>query len=141
MEQLTNIGNWLLATVNGVPPEAWTVLVETIVAALLASPLVAGIKKWFQVHSDKVMLFVTILASIGGAVAAYLVNDPTFTAWWVPVHGWLIFATTQPVYRYLIKPIGNRIRAEIDKAIELEKLKKSAVVPPSGLPRPDDFGS
>ena len=123
-----------LTALNGVPQEVWSVVIETIVAALVASPAVVAIKKWFHLHSDKVLLGVTIAASMFTAAGAYLVNDPTFSAWLLPVHGWLIFATTQPVYRFLVKPLMAKIQAKIAEAIAFNAEIKSAAVPATGLP-------
>ena len=121
--------NWILGAFNSVPEEAWLIVVETVVAALIASPLVVGIKKWLHLNSDKVVLSTTILVSMFGAIGAYLVNDPTFSAVWLPVHGWLIFATTQPVYRFLILPIIRKVQATIAEAITFNNEIKSAATP------------
>lgn len=124
----------ILDNLNSVPSEVWLVVAETIIAALVASPLVVGIKKWLKINSDKVMLVTAILTSIGTAAAAYAINDPAFSAWLIPVHGWLIFATTQPVYRFLVKPIINKIQSIITEAVAFNNEVKSATVPPDGLP-------
>lgn len=130
MDILQNILN----TLNGVPSEVWSVVIETIVGALVASPLVLGIKKWLSINSEKVMLATTILMSMVAAGAAYAINDPVFTAWLIPIQGWLIFATTQPVYMYAIKPLIRKIQSVIAEAVVLNTEVKSAAVPPTGLP-------
>lgn len=130
MDILQNILN----TLNGVPSEVWTVVIETIVGALVASPLVLGIKKWLSINSDKVMLLTTILMSMVAAGAAFAINDPVFSAWLIPVQGWLIFATTQPIYFYLVKPLIQRIQAVIAESITFDHEVKSAAIPPTGLP-------
>lgn len=130
--------NNILNVLNSVPAEVWTVVAETVIAALIASPLVVGLKKWFNVHSDKVALILAIGASMFTGVAAYAVNDPVFSAWLIPVHGWLIFATTQPVYRFLMKPIIRKIQAIIAEAVAFNAEVKSAAVPAGGLPQPQN---
>lgn len=135
--------NEILTALNGVDPAVWGLVIETIVAALFASPVVLAIKKWLHLHSDKVMISVAILTSLFTAAGAYVVNDPTFSAWLVPVHGWLIFATTQPVYRFLVKPLIAKVQAKIAEAIAFNNEVKSAAVPATGLPvssNGDTFG-
>lgn len=129
-----DILNNLLRILNEVPEEVWLIVAETIVVALIASPLVVGLKKWLSINSEKVMLVTTILASMAGAAGAYAINDPVFSAAWLPVHGWLIFATTQPIYRFLVKPIIRKIQATIAEAVAFNNEIKSAAVPPAGLP-------
>jgi hypothetical protein len=124
----------ILDALNSVSPDVWTIIIETVVGALVASPLVVGLKKWLSINSDKVMLITTIAASMVAAGGVYIVNDPVFSAWLIPIQGWLIFATTQPVYRFLVKPIIRKIQTVIADAIAFNAEVKSAAVPPSGLP-------
>jgi hypothetical protein len=134
MFDATNLLTQGLDSLNGVDPAVWGLVVETVVGALFASPVVLGIKKWLHLNSDKVILSVAILTSLFTAAGAYVINDPLFSAWLVPVHGWLIFATTQPVYRFLLKPLIGKIQAKIAEAITFNAEVKSAAVPASGLP-------
>ncbi len=107
--ELSTVPSTILNTLNEVPPEAWTIIVEVVVGALVVSPALVGLKKWWDINSAKVMTFWTIVASLLAGAGAYLHNDPRYAPWFILVQGWLILATTQPVYRYAVKPLFTRL--------------------------------
>jgi hypothetical protein len=127
----------LLNLINSVPAATWDILVETLASAVLVSPVMVAIKKWFSVDGEKKMMFLVILGSMLASAGLYLREVPELAPWVVVVQGWLIFATTQPVYFLFVKPlirsIKKRFAAAIAKATALNEVK-SAAVPPQGLP-------
>lgn len=142
----------ILNTVNTVPPNAWEILIEIIVSALTVSPIMVGVKRWLNISDpkrrEKIMTFAVLISSMLATVGFYLKDIPEFAPWFIAVQGLLVFATTQPVYFYLVKPLFRRLGASL--AIQLNKAKslneaKTATVPPEGLPIPsnptvlDDF--
>lgn len=137
MEFIQEIPSKLLALLNSIPSDSWGIVAEVVVAAVTTSSLMVGVKKWLQVNGDKLMLTLTIFGSLLAGTAAYLHSDPTFGPWFALVQGWLIFATTQPVYRFFVKGVcrrlGNWFAEQVAKATALSEAK-AAAVPPGGLP-------
>jgi hypothetical protein len=129
-----------LQTVNSVPGDAWTLIIEILVAALITSPVVLGIKKWWHVHSDKIMLAITIGASLLAGVVLYLQNDPELAPWFALVQGWLIFATTQPVYRYFIKGLFARLGVWFNEKVEEAARYNAEVLAAKNPVVDEDFG-
>ncbi len=138
----------VLDILNDVPAEVWSVVIETVVGALIVSPVMLGIKKWFSIDGEKKMVVFVMIGSMLAAVAAYMLTVPEFAPWLILVQGWLVFATTQPVYYLFIKPLVRKLGAwftdQIAKAAAISEAK-AAAVPATGLPLPgsgnmfDDF--
>lgn len=127
----------ILHALNSISPEAWSVVVQSVVAALIVSPLFVGVKKWFSVDGEKKMLFLVMLGSIGAAAVAYMLSVPSFAPWVILVQGWLTFATTQPIYLYFVKPTFKRLGVWFsEKLAEAAALNeaRAAAVPAGGLP-------
>lgn len=126
-----------LNTLNQVPPEAWSIIIEIAISALIVSPFMLGLKKWFKIHGEKLMVLLVAFFSIAASVVAYLIADPYFAPWIILVQGWLTFATTQPVYYLLVKPFFGKLGAwftdQVAKATQITEAK-AAAVPPEGLP-------
>lgn len=131
-----------LQTLNSVPSEAWSMLVEVLVGALTVSPLAQAIKKWFNGDGDKTlgekrMLAIVMAGSVMAAAVSYIVTVPEFAPWVITVQGALTFAATQPVYVYLVKPLSKRLGAwfseQVAKASAITEAK-AAKVPAAGLP-------
>lgn len=124
-------------TINQIPSEAWDILIEILVSAIIVSPLALGLKKWWKIDGEKVMLGLVILASLLASVIIYLQSDPRFAPWIVAVQGGLTFATTQPVYYLFVKPLFTRLSlwfsSQVDQAVALNDVK-SAALPSDGLP-------
>lgn len=133
MQQIQQI----LVALNEVPAEAWTTAVEVVVSALIVSPVALGLKKWWKIEGDKVMVGLVMLASLLAAVVLYLQSDPRFSPWVVAVQGALTFAATQPWYHFFVKPVAIRtatwFTSQVEQAAQLNDVK-SATVPASGLP-------
>ena len=126
---------------NQVPPAFWPLAVQTVISAVIVSPLALTIKKWWKIEGEKVMMFIVILGSIVTAVIAYLQDDPKYGPWLVAVQGGLTFATTQPVYYLFVKPLYSGLASwfasQVAQAAQLNDVK-SAAVPASGLPIGDN---
>lgn len=127
----------ILHALNSISPDAWGVVVTTVVSALITSPVVQGLKRWFQVDSEKKILFLVMIGSMGAAAVAYLLTVPQFAPWIILVEGWLVFATTQPLYIYFFKPVfknlGGWFTGKLAEAAAINEAK-SAAVPATGLP-------
>lgn len=127
----------ILETLNSVPAEIWSTLIEIIVSAVIVSPVALAIKKWFSIDGEKKMVFIVTIGSFAAATATYMLTVPEFAPWIILVQGWLTLATTQPVYYFFIKPLFRRIGAwftdQIAKATQISEAK-AAQVPPEGLP-------
>lgn len=136
-----NILQSILDTLNSISPEAWNLIIDTFVGAIIVSPLAVGIKKWLNIEDpkrrEKIMTIVVIVGSLGVATIMYLQNVPTFAPWFVAVQGMLVYATSQPVYYFGIKPLfarlGTWIAGEIAKATAINEAK-GAAIPETGLP-------
>lgn len=132
----------LLQTLNSVPSDAWSTLVEIVISAFVVSPLAMAIKKWFNGNGDKKlgekrMLTIVMLGSFASAAIAYLVTVPEFAPRFIVLQGTLTFAMTQPVYIYFVKPLSVRLGAwfteQVAKASAITEAK-AAKVPYGGLP-------
>lgn len=125
--------------VNSLPPEVWPIVTEIIVSALVVSPVMLGIKKWFSIDGEKKMVIFVMIGSMIASIVAYMLTVPEFAPWLILVQGWLVFATTQPVYYLFIKPLFRRIGTwftdQITKAAAISEAK-AAAVPADGLPLP-----
>lgn len=129
-----------LALINSIPADAWNIITDILLSAIVVSPVALGLKKWWSVHSEKVMLFLVIIGSMVSSALVYVLNAPELSAWVIPVQGWLVFATTQPVYFLFIKPLfrrlGDWLTSEVAKAQAIQAERddiRSAVEPTGGL--------
>jgi hypothetical protein len=137
MELISESPQQLLALLNSVPSDAWGVVIETIVSAFVVSPLALGLKKWLSVDSEHKMLGLVILGSIVAGLLDYLHGVALFAPYFALVQGWLVFGTTQPVYRWFVKPLAARISSGFTGSIITAKQLadvQSAEVPADGVP-------
>lgn len=129
--------NQILNALNSVPAEVWGQVGEIVVSAVIVSPLALALKKWWKVNSEKIMVVMVMVGSILAAILAYLQTQPEFAPYFVAVQGALVFATTQPVYYFFVKPVWTRLvgwfETQVERAAELNDTK-SAEVPSNGLP-------
>lgn len=137
----------ILSFLNSIPNEVWTAIIEVVVGAIIVSPVVLAIKRWRDIHSEKIMLALVIGGSFITAALLYLRSVPEFAPWAIAVQGWLVFATTQPVYIYLVKPLSIRIGIWFNgkvAAVAIANEAKSAAIPATGMPvtvgGSEDFG-
>lgn len=131
----------ILDILNTVPGEVWSLIVEILFSAIIVSPVALGLKKFWKVNSEKIMLFLVIAGSFAAATFTYLQGSAEFAPWVIAVEGWLVFATTQPVYFLFIKPLTRRVgswfAAQVAEATLLNEAK-TAAVPEQGLPEQPD---
>lgn len=128
----------ILNFLNGVPAEFWTQLIDFIMLivlpAIAVSPVALAFKKWWKIHSEKIMVFLVGLGSLLATIVTFALSSPDFP---LPVAAGLTFATTQPVYYFFIKPLYLRINkwftVQVAEAAKLNETK-SAEVPATGLP-------
>ena len=98
-----------LNVLNQVPQEAWDMVIQIVVSAVVTSAAALGVKKWLDVNREKLMVGGVMLASFVGPCLLYLKSDPQFAAWIVLVQSGLVFATTQPVYYFFVKPLCKKL--------------------------------
>lgn len=127
----------ILHTLNSIPPSVWSVLVQSVVSALVVSPVFVAIKKHYEIDREKIMLGLVIIGSFFAASIAYLITVPTFAPWIILAQGWITLGIAQPVYIYGAKPLFNKLGAWFTgKMIEASGIveARSAAVPATGLP-------
>lgn len=128
---------YILNILNSIPGDAWSVIIDVLVSAVIVSPLALGVKKWLSVDNEKKMLILVVVGSMLASAGAYLQSVPKFAPWFVLVQGWLVFATTQPVYFLFVKPLSKRLGVWFTEQIAkvaLANEAKAAAVPAEGLP-------
>lgn len=132
-----DILNQMLSGLNNVPAGVWSQIMEILISAIIVSPVALGLKKWWKVHSEKVMVIMVMVGSIAAAMIAYLQTRTEFEPYFIAIQGALVFATTQPVYYFLVKPLWIRLviwfNAQVEQAKALDDTK-SAELPAQGLP-------
>ena len=135
---MSDVLHTILNFLNNVPSNVWGYIITIVVAAVPTSWFVQLYKKWRGVKDrEKFMVFVTIAGSMLASALAYLHSTPEFAPWFIAVQGWLVFATTQPVYYLFVKPLWGKLSvyfagkiAEYATTVEA----KNAAVPAGGLP-------
>lgn len=128
----------LLTELNSIPESTWHLaidaIVTTVLPALAVSPIALGLKKWWKVNSDRLMMTIVALGSVLGTLVVFALDSPDFP---LPIQAWLTFATTQPVYYFFVKPLYIRLSAwfaeQVAQAAKLNEAK-SAEIPATGLP-------
>lgn len=109
---------------------------EVIAASGVISPLLVGIKKWFSVQSEKVMITLVVVLSTVTVAGNYLLHVPTADPRILAVQAAVLAFATQPVYFFIVKPAIYSFRSYIEKAAKFNAEVKSAAVPAAGLPTP-----
>jgi hypothetical protein len=105
---------------------------EALAASGVISPLLVGIKKWFSVQNEKVMISLVILIS-GLAVAGnYMLHVPTSDPYIIGIQTAVLAFMTQPIYFFIVKPAIAFFKNEVEKAAALNEVK-SATVPKGGI--------
>ena len=128
--------HYILNTLNSIPSDAWGYVISVLVSAVATSPVVQIIKKWFSIDGEKKMLALTIVGSMLASAIVYLQGVPQFAPYFVLIQGWLVFATTQPVYYLFVKPLSKKL--EIYFAGQIARYAtvaeaKNAAVPAGGI--------
>lgn len=120
---------------NMVGPEQWELIGETVISALLLSPFMAGVKKWFEVRRELMMTLYVIGGSMITAGIAYLHSNPQLAPWlMIPAQGSAVFVLSQVVYYALVKPARKRWSAALIEAQKINEAKRAAAVGAEGLP-------
>jgi peptidoglycan/LPS O-acetylase OafA/YrhL len=120
-----------MQVLNAITPEMWTMLGEIFVSALLLSPFMVGVKKWFNIHRELVMTLWVIGGAFVTAAIIYVKDNPDFAPWLIiPAQGSAVFLLSQVVYYALVKPLRKRWATLIAEAGEINDAKRAAVLPP-----------
>jgi hypothetical protein len=135
-----HIFHQILSLLNQVPQGVWDMIIQVVMSAVTVSPIGLALKKWWNIESEKIMLSLVMFASVAAPALLYLKSDPQFAGWIVLVEGGLVFATTQPVYYFFVKPLGKKMGTwfggELAKAASIKQAQediKSALEPAGGL--------
>jgi hypothetical protein len=130
MEVLNN----LLGLLNSIPSDAWSVIVETVFSAITVSSVALAIKKFFAVDGDRKMLLLVMFGSFIAGGLDYLHGIPLFAPYFALIQGWIVLGMTQPVYRFFVKPLGNKLAAWLSKKIAQATSVNEAKNAASALP-------
>jgi hypothetical protein len=106
-------------------------------ASGVLSPLLLGIKKWFSVQSEKVMITLVALSSMIVAGAHYLLSVPTHDPTVIAVQGAALAFMTQPFYFFIVKPVAAAVGEQLAKAAAFDAQVKSAADVPLSATGPD----
>lgn len=137
---LTIINNLL----NDVPTEAWQVLIELTIAAVLGSNLTLGIKKWWHVDNERKMFSLTIVSMLVAALIVHLRNVPELHPFFAAIGLAVAFIINQNYYRFFLKPLVARLSAWMTENIkELNADEAKTAIEPTVTPvrgtQIDDF--
>jgi hypothetical protein len=103
-------------------------------ASGIISPLLLGVKHWFDVQSEKAMLFMLIFVSFSTVAGGYLLSTPTSDPSIIALRTFVLGFTTQPIYFLLVKPSYKWLIQRLSEARALNAGAKAAALPPEGLP-------
>jgi hypothetical protein len=121
---------------NQIPADTWSQIIQIVLSAVIVSPAALGLKKLWKIEEEKIMLGVVILGSFVPAVILYLQSNAQLAPSIVAVQAGLIFASTQPIYLYFLKPLTRALGAwfsdQLTQAAALNDVK-TAAVPETGL--------
>lgn len=134
-----HVASTALSLLNQVPGSIYEIVGTSIVAAVSTSSIGLGIKKWFDVDSEKKMILIVSIGSFVASLVGYLITDPAFAPWIIGVEGFITLGMTQPFYLLFLKPTAIKLGAAISNrfakaAMEIEA--RAAQVPSGGLPSP-----
>lgn len=107
---------------------------EALGAAIGVSGLLAVIKRWFDLRSERVMIFLVILFSLAAVAAEYLMSVPTSDPSIIALRASVLAFTTQPVYFFVIKPVITTLRERMIEAHANLLEAKSAAEPMTVAP-------
>jgi hypothetical protein len=106
-------------------------------ASGVLSPVLLGVKKWFSVQSEKVMISLVALSSMLVAAGHYLLNVPTHDPTIIAAQGAALAFMTQPFYFFIVKPLAAAVSEQLAKAAAFDAQVKSAVDGPLAPAGPD----
>lgn len=122
MEVLHSVANVLNYLAVHVP---W----QAVAASGMLSPVLLGIKKWFSVQSEKVMISLVMLSGMLLSGAHYLMTVPTHDPSIIAVQGAALAFLTQPFYFFIVKPVAASVSEQLAKAAAFDRQVKSAAEP------------
>jgi hypothetical protein len=120
----------VLDILNNVPPGTY----EALLASGIISPLLVGVKKWFSVQSERVMITLVVVLGMLAAAGNYLLHVPTQDPSIIALQGAVIAFMTQPVYFFFVKPLFGKISSTLEAAAKFNDEVKSAAEPAGGVP-------
>lgn len=124
MQDVLNILNYVAASIP------W----DAVIASGILSPLLLGVKKWFSVQSEKVMIVLVLISGVLVASGNYLLNVPTSDPSIIAVQGAVLAFMTQPIYFFVVKPFFRWFGETLAAAAAFKADAQSATVPSEGLP-------
>jgi hypothetical protein len=101
---------------------------DALLAAGIISPTLVGFKKWLSIQSERVMILLVILVSLGTVTSHYLLTVPTHDPSIIGVQTAVLAFMTQPVFFFIVKPAIAFFRSEVEKAAALNLDIRSAAV-------------
>lgn len=103
-------------------------------ASGILSPLLLGLKKWFSVQSEKVMISLVALVALATAAGHYLLTTPIQAPGVIAIQAAVLAFMTQPIYFFVVKPAAAWFGEQLAKAAAFDAQVKSAIEPVNGLP-------
>lgn len=124
MQEVLDIANKIAASIP------W----DAIIASGILSPLLLGIKKWFSVQSEKVMITLVGTVAVLTAAGHYLLTVPTSDPSIIAVQGAVLAFMTQPIYFFIVKPVWKWFSEQLAAAAAYRAELQSATEPVGGIP-------
>lgn len=121
MQEVLNVINYIVVHMP------W----NAVAASGVLSPLLLGIKKWFSVQSEKVMITLVALLACLTAAGHYLLTVPTHNPSIIAVQGFVLAFMTQPIYFFVVKPTVKWFDERVEEAAALNLAKSAAEPVPS----------
>lgn len=107
---------------------------SAIGASGVLSPLLLGLKKWFSVQSERVMISLVALVALLTAGGHYLLTTPIQNPGVIAIQAAVLAFMTQPIYFFVVKPATAWFGEQLAKAAAFDAQVKSAIQPAGGLP-------
>ena len=106
---------------------------QAIAASGIISPLLVGIRKWFNIKSKRVLIFLVSLMSAGAVTVNYLLRVPTSDPSILAIQASVVAFMTQPIYHFVVKPGFAWFADTIEAAALFKSEVRSAALPQSGV--------
>lgn len=102
---------------------------DAVAASGVLSPLLVGVKRWFSVQSERIMISLVILFAMLAAAGNYLLNVPSQDPGVIAVQGAVLAFMTQPVYFFVVKPAYKWFSGQLAKAAAFDEQVKANTEP------------
>lgn len=112
----------ILQQLRDLPAETWQAIGAFIIASPIIVILLQNIKRWAHLKSEKVITLVLTLLSGVAAGIDWLINNVDANIVPVRFGGYVGFAVL--LYKFIGKPIINKIRETVTSVRELSALNK-----------------